>query len=294
MSPPPALDGVEHRYVTTPAGVTIHIAEAGPADGDPVMLVHGFPQHWWEWREIMGPLAADGYRVLCPDLRGAGWSDAPGGHYLKADMADDLAAVLDALGIETVKLGGHDWGGVVAFIFMLRHPDRVTRFLGVNTVHPWLVFDAKALRDAWRFWYQMAMLIPVIGPRVIADRKGRYLRLVCRWVGGGWWVDRDDEAVFYSRFGESERAVAGSRWYRSFQLREYVPFVRGAYRGMRATAPVLMVHGTDDPVITPTLLRGYEDQADDMRIEYVDGIGHWIVEQRPDLVLDRARSFFAQ
>jgi pimeloyl-ACP methyl ester carboxylesterase len=85
------------------------------------MLVHGFPENWWEWHALIGPLAADGYRVLCPDLRGAGWSSAPPSTYTKDEMAGDLLTVLDKLGIATVKLAAHDWGGPVAFILMLRH-----------------------------------------------------------------------------------------------------------------------------------------------------------------------------
>ena len=122
MSSLPALDGVRHRFVELGAGVIIHVADAGPADGPPVMLVHGFPQNWWEWRHVIGPLAADGYRVLCPDLRGAGWSSAPPDHYRKIDMAEDLATVLDRLGVGPVKLVAHDWGGSVSFIMMLHHP----------------------------------------------------------------------------------------------------------------------------------------------------------------------------
>lgn len=273
-------------------GVTLHVADAGPADGDPVMLVHGFPQHWWEWRDLIGPLAADGHRVLCPDLRGAGWSSASGGRYYKHEMADDLAGVLDALGIETVKLAGHDWGGVVAFIFMLRHPGRVSRFLGLNTVHPFLVFDAEAARSLWRFWYQIPLSLPVLGPSLIGDPRGRYLRLISRWVGDGYRWDPIDEEVFFSRFREKPRALAGSRWYRTFQSREYLRWTRGEYAGARVKAPVLMLHGTGDPVIRRTLLRGYEPHADDMRVEYVDGLGHWIVEQASALVLARVRSFF--
>ena len=77
----PALDGVDHKYVDLGDGVTIHLADAGPAEGPPVMLAHGFPENWWEWHELIGPLAADGYRVLCPDLPGAGWSSAPRSRY---------------------------------------------------------------------------------------------------------------------------------------------------------------------------------------------------------------------
>ncbi len=100
----------------------------GPADGAPVMLVHGFPQDWWEWHELIGPLACDRYRVLCPDLPGAGWSSAPRDRYLKADMAADLAAALDRLGVGQVRLVAHDCGGPVAIIMMLRHPESVGLF----------------------------------------------------------------------------------------------------------------------------------------------------------------------
>jgi len=100
----PELKGVEHRFFDLGEGVTIHVAEARPADGAPVMLVHGFPENWWEWRELIGPFADDGYRVLCPDLRGADWSSAPQDRYLKSDMADDLAAVIDGLRVGSVTL----------------------------------------------------------------------------------------------------------------------------------------------------------------------------------------------
>lgn len=147
----PALEGVEHRHVDVAEGVRIHVADAGPADGPAVMLVHGFPQNWWEWRDLIGPLAADGNRVLCPDLRGAGWSSAPRSRYTKTEMADDLAAVLDGLGVAKVKLVAHDWGEPVAFIMMLRHPEKVTGFFGVNTVAPWVKRDLGMLRNMWRF-----------------------------------------------------------------------------------------------------------------------------------------------
>ncbi len=161
----PSLDGVEHQFIDVGGGVTIHVADAGPADGPPVMLVHGFPENWWEWHELIGPLAADGYRVLCPDLRGAGCSSAPRSRYLKNEMADDLAAVLDRLDVGPVKLVAHDWGGPVAFIMMLRHPAKVTGFFGVNTAAPYVNRDLSSLRNLWRFWYQIPMALPVIGPR---------------------------------------------------------------------------------------------------------------------------------
>jgi pimeloyl-ACP methyl ester carboxylesterase len=287
----PALDGVEHRYVELGDGVTIHVADAGPANGPAVMLVHGFPQNWWEWHELIGPLAADGYRVLCPDLRGAGWSSAPRSDYRKNDMADDLAAVLDRLGVAAVTLVGHDWGGPVSFIMMLRHPEKVTGYFGMNTAAPWFKKDLKLARNVWRFWYQIPIMLPVIGPRVIADPKARFYRFLASWVGGGYLVPEDAVRFYIDCMRQPGHAVAGSRWYRTFQRREVWRWMRGEYDDARVEVPVRWLSGTKDPVLTPDLLDGYADHITDFKVELVDGVGHWIVEQRPELVLDRLRAF---
>jgi pimeloyl-ACP methyl ester carboxylesterase len=282
---------MEHRWIDVGGGTNIHVADAGPVDGPPIMLVHGFPQNWWEWQELIGPLAADGYRVLCPDLRGAGWSSAPRDRYFKTDMAADLAVVLERLAVGPVRLVAHDWGGPIAIIMMLRHPEKVSGFFGLNTIGPWMTLDLAFMRDAWRFWYQIPMMIPYVGPRLISDPKGRYFRLLCRWGGGFIPPDFD---LYVRHMGEPGRAIAASRWWRTFQLHEMLHWLRGRYADAHFEAPVRWLHGIDDPVISPTLLRDYSDRFSDFELEIVDGAGHWIVEQRPELVLDRLRAFIRE
>jgi pimeloyl-ACP methyl ester carboxylesterase len=288
---PPALPGVEHRFVELGDGVTIHVADAGPADGPPVMLVHGFPENWWQWHSLIAPLAADGYRVLCPDLRGAGWSSAPRSLYRKTDMADDLAAVLDRLGVGPVRLVAHDWGGPVAFIMMLRHPQKVAGFFGMNTAAPFVGRDLGTVRHLWRFWYQIPLALPVVGPRLIRDGDARHGRALGRWVGGGFALPEDELAGYAERMRVPGHAVAASRWYRTFLTREMMRWLLGEFAGARVEVPVRWLHGTDDPVLTPNLLREYAKHIDDFQVELVDGVGHWIVQQRPELVLDRVRAF---
>lgn len=291
MTPMPALQGVEHRYVDLGDGVTIHVAEAGPADGPVVMLVHGFPENWWEWHALIGPLAADGYRVLCPDLRGAGWSSAPRSRYTKSEMAEDLAGVLDHLGVATVKVVAHDWGGPTAFIMMLRYPEKVTGFFGMNTVAPWVKRDLPSLRNSWRLWYQIPIALPVVGPRLLSDPKARFARALGKWVGGGFTISDDDIRIYIDCMRQPGHAEAGSRWYRSFQGGEMLRWMRGEYADARVDVPVRWLTGTADPVVIADLADGYADHISDFAVELVDGVGHWIVHQRPDLVLDRVRAF---
>ena len=117
----PEVAGVSHRFVSA-GGLRMHVAEAG--EGPPLVMLHGWPQHWWMWRELIGPLSAT-HRVICPDLRGFGWSAAPAGGYDPEVFARDVIGLLDALEIdEPIDLVGHDWGGWTGHILCLRRPER--------------------------------------------------------------------------------------------------------------------------------------------------------------------------
>jgi pimeloyl-ACP methyl ester carboxylesterase len=105
----PHVEGVAHRYHLVD-GVRIHVAEAG--DGPPLVLLHGWPQHWWSWREVIGPLS-ERHRVICPDIRGVGWSDLPRRGYDLRTLSHDLLGLLDVLGLGRVRLVGHDWGFLI-------------------------------------------------------------------------------------------------------------------------------------------------------------------------------------
>ena len=128
----PQLDGVTHRTVAA-RGLRFHVAEAGA--GEPIVLLHGWPQHWWMWRHVV-PLLAPHARLVMIDLRGFGWSDAPPGGYDKQTMADDVLAVLDALGLRRVCLVGHDWGAWIGFLACVAAPERFAAFLALGAPRP--------------------------------------------------------------------------------------------------------------------------------------------------------------
>lgn len=288
MSEPPRLEGVSHRRVRA-RGIDFHVAEAGAGD-DVVLCLHGWPQHWYEWRHLM-PALADRHRVLAMDLRGCGWSDAPRDGYEKEDMATDVLAVLDELGLERVKLVGHDWGGWIGFLLGLRAPQRFQRFLAFNIVPPW-VNTRNVIGHAWRFWYQQVVLAPGIGYRLHVG--GEFVRRVL--VGGSehkevWTPEVLD--AFADNLAEPARARAAVQMYRVFNWRETLPIVRGRYADARLEVPTLLVFGSEDFVLRPSMLGGYQYHADDMRVELVPNCGHFIVDELPDLVADRARTFLA-
>jgi pimeloyl-ACP methyl ester carboxylesterase len=270
-------------------GIDFHVAEAGSGN-DVVLCLHGWPQHWYEWRQLL-PALADRHRVLALDLRGFGWSDAPRDGYEKEEMASDVLAVLDALGIERVKLVGHDWGGWIGFLLCLREPQRFERFLALNIVPPWIGLRAT-IGHAWRFWYQQLVLAPGVGYAL--HRQGDFVKRVL--VGGSEVKDSWDEetlAIFADRFTEPARARAAVQVYRVFNWREALPMLRGRYARQRLTVPTRLVFGSDDFVLRPSMLAGYQRHAEEMEVVLVPGCGHFIADERPELVAEHAREFLA-
>jgi pimeloyl-ACP methyl ester carboxylesterase len=280
----PAVPGVDHELVET-ARLRMHVARAG-TDGPPLVLLHGWPQHWYAWRHVI-PRFAERYRVICPDLRGLGWTEAPARGYEKEELARDVLALLDALGLDRVHLVGHDWGAHAGFLLCLDAPERVDRFVALNDIHPWLRPSPLDALHGWRLWYQVVLATPGLGAWLVRNRPGFVRRLIRLWSTNDVWSDRDLDA-FAEQLREPERARASAQYYRTFLLRELLPTFTGRYRDRRLRTPTLLLFGAEDGVIRPHQLRGYEPYADDMRVELIPGVGHFTPEEAPDLVVDRA------
>jgi pimeloyl-ACP methyl ester carboxylesterase len=284
----PHVDGVEHRTVEA-RGLQMHVAEAG--EGEPMLMLHGWPQHWYEWRHLV-PTLSRRYRVICPDLRGLGWTDAPPAGYEKENLASDVLALLDALRLERVKLVGHDWGGWVGFLMCLREPERIERYLALNIVPPFVPIEPPGVLSLWRVWYQWVIAAPGLGEWTVRQAVGD--NPVFRWVGAGPRVwNGEERESFLGQLREPERARATVQYYRSFQVREIPPLIRGRYRRQRLRTPTRILFGIDDNTMDPRALDASRRYADDMRVELVPDVGHFIADERPDLVLDRAMSFFS-
>jgi len=285
----PPLEGVEHRFIDA-NGLRIHVAEAGDSGSaaPPVLLLHGWPQHWYMWRRVIGALG-DERRLLAPDLRGFGWSEAPGYGYDAETFAADQVALLDALGIERAFVAGHDWGGWTAILLGLLHPDRVERMIVLDAPHPWPQITPRLIAEGWRSWYTWALAPPGLGPWV-AQRGWIAKTLLSRGNFGAPFTDEEME-MYLDSFRDRSRALATTHLYRYYQ-RAFREGVTGRWRSHRLTVPTRILFGARDRYVSPKLLPGYEPHADDMEVELVPDSGHFIVEEKPDLVVDRLRSFF--
>jgi pimeloyl-ACP methyl ester carboxylesterase len=283
--PFPHVDGVEHRFVDA-AGLQMHVAEAGPPDAPPVLMLHGWPQHWYEWRHQIPPLA-ERYRVIAPDLRGFGWSAAPPSGYDKENMATDVLNLLDALGVQRVRLIGHDWGGWIGFILCVRAPERFSRFLALNIPPLWQKLGPGTLAGSWRFWYQWVLATPGLGQYVVTKRNfvGSLIR---KNTATDTWSDAE-LAEFTEVLREPARAHATTKLYRTFVVREFAAVAGGRYNSKRLTVPTRLVFGADDFAIPRAFLpKDTSAFADDFELELVPSTGHFIVDEKPELVTQKA------
>ncbi len=285
--PLPAVEGLSHRTVEV-GGIGLHVAEGG--SGPPVLLLHGWPQHWYAWRAVAPALALD-HRVLCPDLRGFGWSDAPPGDYAKATLAADVLALLDALELERVDLIAHDWGAWIGFMLCLEHPERFGHYLALNIYSPWPERPSlRGLTVMARLWYQVVLATPGLGHAVV-----RHTDFVRRVITAGAvhevWSEVDLD-IFSSVLRAPARAEASVRLYRTFLLRELVPFLAGEFDGQRLSVPTLLLFGTRDLALDHRALGRWREHSDEMDVELREDSGHFIAEELPDVVLARARALF--
>lgn len=263
--------------------LTFDIRLSGPADGPPVMLLHGFPQTSEVWDRVGQRLSAAGYRVIAPDQRGysAGASPPEVDAYRMPELVADVIGLLDALHLTTAHLVGHDWGGAVAWQVAARHPDRLRTVTVVSTPHPLaLGRDLQTSREAkLRFGY--ATFLRLRGSeRVLGAADGWLLR---RWLGlmGLRLAGRPPGtgAVL-----DPARLRTALHWYRAFSGH--------ALKGLPPmTVPTLYVFGRHEPAFTIDAARATARHCDGPYTyrEIADG-GHWLPQTHADVLADELSS----
>ena len=250
-----------------------HVTEAGPPDGRPVLALHGYPQHHYEWRDLLADPPA-GLRIIAPDLPGYGWSGPAPHKWAKEDVATDVLALMDAMGLDRVLLAGHDWGGHIGYLMVLRAPERFDGYLVMNIWHPWQR-ARSAIPHLWRLYYQLP--IATFGVPL-----HRHTKMVNFLITGGSEIDPADARIFADRFRDPVCAQAGRDTYRTFLLHD-LPGSARKPEERRATVPIRVLLGTRDPVVVLSMVSPETARADDYTLETVDAT-HFVVDERPDLV----------
>jgi haloacetate dehalogenase len=265
-------------------GVRLHYAVEG--EGPLVVLLHGWPQTWWCWRRLLGPLAA-GHTVLAPDLRGYGLSDKPAGGYDKRTMAADVRALARHLGHGRVALlAGHDRGARVAHRWALDHPDEVERLAVLDVVPTREMFRRVDASVARGYWHWLFHLQPDLPELLVGGNVEPYLR----WFFERWTVNRPavEEAVpeYVAAFSAPGALRAGFDDYRATFPDDLDADEASAAAGQRLRMPLLALWGDAGLPSRLPVLDIWRAYADDVRGQAIPDCGHFLPEERPEAVAE--------
>lgn len=263
--------------------ITLHVASMGPADGEPVVLLHGFPQTNWCWRHVMPLLAQAGYRVLAPDLRGYGKSSKQGPFDLDT-VSNDMALLLDALGLQKATFVGHDWGGAVAWHFAAHYQERLHRLVVVNCPHPAVFSQAltSQLSQVKRSWYMFFFQVPWLPERLIAHNDGALVARSIR-AASKLRTNLSDEAVLpYRQALARTKDVSSALGYYRAMHKQALKLLTGGELFPKIHTKTLLVWGKADPAL------GYDDLVpktvrwvDDLEVQTLEGVGHFVPDEAP-------------
>ena len=271
--------------------VRLHYVEVG--DGPLVVLLHGFPEFWFSWRFQLRPLAAAGFRVVAPDMRGYNLSSKPSGvaAYDADRLANDVQQLIHERGAERAFVTGHDWGGAVAWWTAMHHPEVVDRLAILNAPHPRRLLDTmRDPRQLASIWYMAFFQVPGLPERLARAGNWRWWR---SWLAAAASKDaltpRDVER-YVEAWAQPGAATATINYYRA-ALRQTPK--RALARLRPLLAPTLVICGERDRYMRTELAE--PDRADVPNLERVallPNASHWVQQDEPEHVLDLLVEFF--
>jgi pimeloyl-ACP methyl ester carboxylesterase len=259
--------------------VRLHWVKAGA--GQPVLLLHGFPQFWWMWRRQIQPLADAGFRVIVPDLRGYNLSDKPAGvsAYRMENLVADVQALIRHTGAQRAHVVGHDWGGLIAWWLAMLSPEHVDRLAILNAPHPKAFRREIRMPDQMlRSWYAAAVQVPVVPEAAIRANDFALLERAFRASTVRPAAFADDDIRRYKEAAAQPGALTAMlNYYRAAARRKAPPTSRIDHR-------TLLIWGKRDQALSLRMTYGLERWVPNIRIERIPQASHWVAEEVPERV----------
>jgi len=273
---------VEHGYANS-GGVRIHYASLGAKDKPLIVMIHGFPDFWYTWRDQMEALSKD-YQVVAIDQRGYNLSDKPKGveNYDVRFLVGDVAAVIRHLGREKAIVIGHDWGGMVAWATAMSMPDIVDKLIILNLPHPRGIARELATNPEQQKNSQYARNF---------QKEDAASKLKAEQLA--FWVkDPKAREVYVEAFKRSDMEAMLNYYKRNYP-RE--PYTEDTSPVIKVKAPVLMIHGLNDPALNAHGLNNtWEWLERDLTLVTIPGAGHFVQQDASDLVTRSIRMWLAR
>ncbi len=277
------FEEIEERYIET-NGIKLHVAIVG--SGEPIVLLHGFPDFWYGWKNVIIGLK-DEFKLIIPDTRGINLSEKPEGieNYDLKILIDDIKGLIEELKLGAVNLCGHDWGGPIAWGVAEKYPELLKKLIIINAPHH-KVFQktlesSKKQRKA--SGYMTGFQKPGAENLLLAN-DCQALRVAV--FNGGKNKDvlsEFDKEKYLEAWKQPGAIKAGLNYYRAMRLDEESTGI--------ISVPTLVIWGMRDPYLRPILLEGLEDYVKDLKVTRVEEATHWVMHDEPDVVSSSIREF---
>jgi pimeloyl-ACP methyl ester carboxylesterase len=272
--------------------IKLHYLAAGPMDGEPVLLLHGFPQFSYMWRHQLKILSEAGYRAVAPDLRGYNLSSRPSTleAYKMKYLSGDVAAILTQFGWAKVNLVGHDWGGAIAWSFSLYNPARVKRLVAISAPHPGAFRVSFQEPDQLkRSWYIAFFQLPILPEFLGSAFPDQFVELFFSTAARKAAFNEEDRRIYREMLSSPGQLEAAINYYRANSNPfndplnpAFNPPPGAEDKGMDVNMPVALLYGTQDPFFSGTAwqqtgryCKGY------FKAFEMQATGHWIPEEAP-------------
>ncbi len=296
------MSSLEITRIGLPTGVTLTVQLGGPEEAEPIIFLHGFPESHRTWRDV-APALAEQHRIIAPDQRGFAGSDKPEGvdAYKTDRIVEDLIALADALGVTRFTLVGHDWGGAVAWLAALRHPDRVARLIIINAPHP-LIFQRTLIEDEPQraaSQYIRAFRSPLMEAGIKAMGLDTFFEKTFGSHVDLAKISDAERQAYLDEWGREGAITAMLNWYRASDI--VVPAI-----GEEASTPLwtslpfpslkmptLVIWGLKDKALLPIQL-GLHDLIEQFSLAATADAGHFIPWEYPEFVVEAIRDFIAE
>ncbi len=300
------FDEIEEVYIET-NGIKLHTVLIGSEK--PMILLHGFPDFWYGWKDIMLGLKEE-FRLIVPDMRGYNLSDKPEGiqNYSLQLLIDDIKGLSESLNLGKFYLAGHDWGGPVAWAFAGIYPDLLEKLILINGPHPLIMRDLIAndvdQRNASSYIFEF---LKPDSAKKLMDNDCKTLKAVLNMdflnLAGllrgttennvpdfpkrEKSLSEFDEEKYVEAWSQPGAINAGLDYYRASVTE---PLVTGGWNG-EVNLPTLVIHGMDDVALTPKILNDLDKYVKDLKIVKIEGASHWVMVDAPEKVNSSIRDF---
>lgn len=256
-------------------GIRLHWVEQGR--GPLVVLLHGFPEFWYSWRHQI-PVLAERFRVVAPDLRGYNLSEKPKSGYDVETLTDDVLALVRHLGEERAYVVGHDWGGLLAWVYAIRFPEATHKLAVLNAPHPARFRElVRRPRQFLRSTYVLFFQLPRVPELVLGANRGWLIgRMLRRSAVNKAAFSDEDIARYREAISRRGALTGGLNYYRAARLNRLPP-------DQTVRVPTLLLWGVHDVALGRELTEGLERWVPDLTVQYLE-CGHWAQQEAPEEV----------